>query len=375
MRIIFNQKNDHANSAGMIKAMKDAGHEVCVLVSHRAGTKSAETTTGVPAVVLPYGRLSLRIWGARKKRLDILGFPDLAQLQRVMRRFSPELVLVKDLRTVSFCVLVLARLRGARVAFMWNKPRFARKWPVRSQLAAALLPRAKIHMGYYGTVGERTHLGGLLGSSTLLPYPIPRSANPRLTLPDRADDRGRAPRPVEIVAVGSLTNAVKRLAWVTQAIQRCGLGGRVNLTYIGLGSAESPAHIEIREFERIHGMQEATFLFNLPHDEVLSRLHQFDVLAHPAHKENFGAVITEAMAAGLAVLCSNRCGAKVCLEHGRSGLVFAAESQEDFDAKLRILVEDSVLRESLGAAARATAETTLAPEAWMRSVERLTGPR
>jgi UDP-glucose:(heptosyl)LPS alpha-1,3-glucosyltransferase len=44
-------------------------------------------------------------------------------------------------------------------------------------------------------------------------------------------------------------------------------------------------------------------------DDKLSFYQSIDLLLHPAHKEAFGMVITEAMTAGIPVLCSTECGA------------------------------------------------------------------
>ena len=361
MRVLLSQNSHHPNSAGMIQALQDAGHEVLIMVAYPGGSKSATEVTGAEPVVLPFSPMSARLWGEDRKRLDVLGWPDIRSLARVLRDFAPEVVLVKDIRTTTFLIVMLARLRGAQCALLWNKPRFARKWPFLSLLAAPLLPRAKIHMGFFGSVGEPIPLGGLLGRSTMLPYPVPsfRSATAR---EQRSHHQGG---PVKIVAIGSLSNRVKRMAWVSLAAHRLGLGRNVELTYIGLGDESSPAYREIRAVEQEHDLAPARFLFNVPHSELLGMLADFDVLAHPSARENFGAVITEAMAAGLAVLCGDRCGAKVCIEDGRSGLIFASDSPEDFEEKLGRLVEDAQLRVSMGAAAAERASTVLTPEAWL----------
>lgn len=70
--------------------------------------------------------------------------------------------------------------------------------------------------------------------------------------------------------------------------------------------------------------------------------------------EPSGRVITEAMAAGLPIVCHDRGGYVETIDHGRNGFLFDTQ-QEAFEILLR-LKEDRALRESIGKAARETAE-------------------
>jgi len=70
--------------------------------------------------------------------------------------------------------------------------------------------------------------------------------------------------------------------------------------------------------------------------------------------EPSGRVITEAMACGLPVVCHNRGGYVEIIDHGRNGFLFDTQ-QEALEILLR-LKEDRALRESVGKAARQSAE-------------------
>ena len=363
VRILLAMKNAHPNAAGLVQGLIDAGHQVDLVVSVPSSQKSLQHVTGLEPVVAPYSRLSQLIWRKTPKRLQVLGAPRVTDIIRILRRTAPEVVAVKDLRTMIIMLIALARIRRVTAVFLWDKPRYAAKWRMRSALAPIFLPRRKIHMGFFGEVGRPVPLGGALGTSTLLPYPPP-VVN---AIAKRDVHRSR----VRIVAIGSLDNRVKRMVWVSQAIQQKGLGKQVEITFVGLGDERSTAYGEIRAFEAAHGLPPARILLDVPHPELLRMLPNFDILAHPSLKEMFGAVISEAMAAGLAVLCSDRCGAKVCFENEKSGLLFASGSKEDFADKLYRLVTESALRESIGAAASLRAAEDLSPAAWAVAFERI----
>ncbi len=83
--------------------------------------------------------------------------------------------------------------------------------------------------------------------------------------------------------------------------------------------------------------------------------------------EPSGRVITEAMACGLPVVCHNRGGYAEWIDHGRNGFLFDTQ-QEALEVLLR-LKEDRVLRESVGKAARETAEGLFSPAVRSEIVE------
>jgi glycosyltransferase involved in cell wall biosynthesis len=367
LRILISMKHAHSNSAGLVQGLTDAGHEVH-LVTSKISAKSVSSVTGVEPTVLPYSRLSLRMWGKGSKRLHVFGAPRVIELVRTYRRISPHVVLAKDLRTMSLALLMLARVTRATGVLMWNKPRFAPKWPIRAAIAPLFLPRRKIHMGFYGDLGRPLPLGGALGTSTLLPYPA-------VVMSAMENGHTGARSAIQVAVIGSFANTIKRMTWVSQAFHRMGLHRHADITYIGHGDEDSITYREIREYESTHGLTPSRILLNIPHSELLQTLPKFDVLAHPSARENFGAVITEAMAAGLAVICSDRCGAKVCFEDGKSGLVFTSRSQEDFDAKLSRLVTEPGLARTMGAAAQARANAVLTPSAWTEGFERILASR
>ena len=80
----------------------------------------------------------------------------------------------------------------------------------------------------------------------------------------------------------------------------------------------------------------------------------------PEWPEPWGRVIIEAMASGLSVVTDRTSGASSVIEHGRNGLLFDT-TEEAFELLMR-LKDDPALRQSLGQAARSTAESLLSDE-------------
>ena len=79
-----------------------------------------------------------------------------------------------------------------------------------------------------------------------------------------------------------------------------------------------------------------------------------DVLVLPSLSDGFGMVVTEAKAAALPAIVTDRCGVPV--RDGEDGFIVPAGNGGALKEALRRLVEDGPLRARMGAAARASAE-------------------
>lgn len=369
MRIAIVQKNLHPNNAGIIAGLRSRGHELLIVLHVPPGVKSAELPSDLECTVVPFRAASLHRYRGHDKRLARLGVPEFRLLWTTLREFHPDVVIAKGDTRATQITVQIARLLGATPVMIWDKPRTAQKARILSFLGPLVLPRRKVHMGYFGAVGSTVRLGGLLGRSLLSTYPI--EVSPRRDRVVHEEARDRHDLPVQLVAVGSLENRVKRLDWVIDAIADGGIADRVEVTFIGLGSESSHYFRAIRNREAVRGVRPSKFLFNLPHDEVLARLPAFEVLVHPSLKGLADAVIGEAMSRGVVPICSERVGTHICFEDGVSGLIFRSDSLEDFTSKVVELVTDDERRERMRAAASERAERVLTPDAWATRFEEL----
>ena len=83
-----------------------------------------------------------------------------------------------------------------------------------------------------------------------------------------------------------------------------------------------------------------------------------DMFVLPTQYEPFGLVITEAMAAGLPVLVSKSAGAAELIQHGVSGLLlYDPRDVEEMTDKITLLLQNSQLRNELGAVAKTTVKS------------------
>ena len=91
-------------------------------------------------------------------------------------------------------------------------------------------------------------------------------------------------------------------------------------------------------------------------------------VAVPSHSEGSPNVVLEAMAAGLPIAATNVGGIPEILEKGVTGLMLPAGNPEAMAQALLRLLSERELRERLGAAARARAESAHTPDAYREAL-------
>jgi glycosyltransferase involved in cell wall biosynthesis len=123
---------------------------------------------------------------------------------------------------------------------------------------------------------------------------------------------------------------------------------------VGVGPEEAKLRALAREWA-IDRQVEFTSWLNGP--QLLDFYRDTDILLHPCEWEPYGVVVLEAMATGIAVICSDRtCAALDRVVHGENGLIHRTWDAEHLADQIRSLLAHPERIGELGAAARASAE-------------------
>jgi glycosyltransferase involved in cell wall biosynthesis len=100
------------------------------------------------------------------------------------------------------------------------------------------------------------------------------------------------------------------------------------LVFVGNG----PDHDELIEMAGISSKKSVHFLPFLSQNQLRACYHRASAMILPSHSETWGLVVNEAMAAGLPVLVSNRCGcAETLVDHGGNGYTFNPDDEHDIE--------------------------------------------
>lgn len=112
------------------------------------------------------------------------------------------------------------------------------------------------------------------------------------------------------------------------------LNKKINLSYIGGGDKESEIKQLLKDKEQIH----TTFYGFQDNTKIPLLLASQDILILPSIYDGWGAVVNEALQAGLYVICSDKCGSKELLKDSRCGKVFHSENIKE----LASLIDDCI---------------------------------
>ncbi len=178
---------------------------------------------------------------------------------------------------------------------------------------------------------------------------------PRFEEYDRADvEKERKSRETVRILWAGRFLPLKHPDYAVSAVRRLlGEGMDVSLTMVGDGEYAE----ELKEECRKAGIGDrAEFTGFLSPEDTRKRMLGSDIFVFTSdHLEGWGAVVSEAMSAGLCVVAGSEAGGPAALiDHGENGLLYRGNDREDMYLKLRAVVRDRELRIRLGESAYST---------------------
>lgn len=180
-------------------------------------------------------------------------------------------------------------------------------------------------------------------------YDIDNPVDDRYFSVDRLEDRGRV---LILGWINERKNTLGAVLALAHAVEK-GCQG----TLVVAGEAKNTVYKEsvlrvIKE-KGIEGNVE--FLGHINREQLELELRRTSILLLPSLQENAPMAISEAMAAGIPVVTSNRCGMPYMVEEGVSGFLVDPTDTEQIGDRLRMLLASVELRGALGARGRTIA--------------------
>ena len=136
-------------------------------------------------------------------------------------------------------------------------------------------------------------------------------------------------------------------------------------TLVLAGESRSAEYMDLvkRRIEH-HGISERVELLgHIDHSQLEEQLARASVFLLPSLQENSPMAIAEAMAAGVPVIASNRCGMPYMVSEGETGFLIDPESTDQIAGRLQDLVGSQQLCRQMGHAGRQTATERFHPNA------------
>jgi len=153
----------------------------------------------------------------------------------------------------------------------------------------------------------------------------------------RAAERGR------VLCVGWINPRKNTLGAVEALAEARRLGADAHL--VVAGQPQEPAYYE-RVVARVQALgltKHVEFLGHVSYGALREELGRAEVFLLPSLQENAPMAISEAMAAGVPVIASNRCGMPFMVEEDGSGYLVDPEAPAQIGARIAALVDDAAL--------------------------------
>lgn len=363
MRTLIIQKRFHANSIGLVQALKKYGHEVRMIVHIKSSTSTTEDHSILDPIHVPYYGLFEKLHGFfYGKTINRFAIPCIGRIVREIRSFRPDIVVLKKSRMPNLVISAILKIFGIKRVLLTNSPPASEPmWLGKLFKTIGVLPKDRICT----TISNSSPIkDGWVYGVRFIPYPIET-----FSVGNRSVKTGEM---IKILCVCSLNSKRKRPWWVIEAVHRAGIGNQVEMTFVGVGSKDSWGAKRIQECaENYDLIDQVKTHYNIPHPEMQKIYTEQNILVHPALSEPFGMVVLEAMAGGLAVVCSDETGAKSCFRDGESGLVFPAQSLDKLAEHLRTLCLKPELIAKIGNQAQRTVAQHYSGEAFIGHLESL----
>ncbi len=345
MRVLYVAPRYHTNQIPVMKGWLENGHKVLFL-SQFAGT--SEDYTILRPVILGYSALFeivMRIYvflfcrneKSAKKEYDLrikAGFPPLGKAASYIRRFKPDLVIVRERSLYNVPFTLACRRRGIPCILynqspLWDKPDRDKDW--KKRLLLRFLPRKRM----------TPVLGKPNGECVILPDAafVPFVMEP-YCLPEEKEHflRGH----INVLCVARYEKR-KNLFLLIEALHDLIFKYDLCLTIAGeaVDANQKEYYEKLQKYILKCELQDNVLLRkNLTRKEVYQEYKRSDIFVLPSTRERASITQLEAMSCCLPVICSDTNGSACYVEEGITGYLFHDNDKEALREKMEKLVRD-----------------------------------
>lgn len=173
----------------------------------------------------------------------------------------------------------------------------------------------------------------------------------------------RQAEPGRILCVGWINERKNTLGSVEAFARVAGRYPEAKLVIAG-EAKEADYLNRVRQSIAKHGIADRIeMLGHINHAQLVQELTKASVFLLPSRQENAPMAIAEAMAAGVPVIASNRCGMPYMVHEGQTGLLVDPESTEQIADRLARLMGSQLLCQQMGQAGQRVAMERFHPRA------------
>lgn len=351
MKFLYVAPRYHTNQMDIMKGLVEHGHEVC-FISHYAAI--IEDYSYVTPIVLGYSPLYRLIDFLyvkvlhRKDPTAIVfkiqhGFPPMGKLRRLIREFSPDVVILRERSVYSMAAYHICKKQGYPCILYNQNPLWS--GPKKKDMLHRLVDRLSPEVRMTPVMGVKKKGTSIKENDYFVPFVVePQRAPEERTY--FTDDT------IHILCIGKY-EIRKHHLMLLDVVRQLQEKYRIQLTLVG----EATNHFQkeyceqVKKFVAEHHMENVvTVKTNVPRSEMEREYLAADVYVIPSTLEMASVSQLEAMSYSMPVICSDANGTACYVEDGVTGYQFRDCDAEDLLQKVDQMLSDRERMLRMGAA-------------------------
>lgn len=343
MKVMYMSHRYHTNQTAIMKGWVENGHEVMFLSQYAGKIEDYKYVKPVVVGYSPLFRVFDYLYVHFLKRKDPFaidmklkcGIPPLFKLAGYIRRFRPDLAILRERSLYTICMNAICRFyRIPTVLYnlspVWEKPK---KMDLAHRVVWKLTPEYRM---------TPTNLVGIDFTGLVKDekgYWAPFVVEPHMAPEEKTYFAGGK---INVFCIGKYQER-KNLLMMIQVTEE--LSDRYDLHLTIAGERSNRFHEEyyrmVTEYVQDHGLEDrVTFLVNLGRKAVAEEYRKADVYVVPSTGEPASITVIEAMSFSVPAISGSDNGTASYIDVGRTGYVFEDNDRLDLRDKLELIIRD-----------------------------------
>lgn len=373
MKILYMSHRYHTNQNTIMKGWKEHGDTVCFL-SQYAG--KIEDYTYVKPIVVGYSflfnlfyKIYVKIIAKKNPNaMDIrlkIGAPPIIKLARIIRKFNPDIVIMRERSIYTICMTAICRFFKYPVILyvmnpVWDIPKkdFAHKLVWKLVPKYRMTPSLVLGTSYEGKEKDK--------NAYFAPYLMEPQVSPN---EKQYFDNNK----INILEVGKYEER-KNHKMMVLAAEKLSKKYNIHLTIVGEKSNDfhRKYYTEIEKYIINHKLTDIiTLKSNLKKNDMMNEYKKADLFVLPSTGEPASVTNLEGMAFSIPVICGEDNGTACYIEDGKTGYVFRDNDDDDLIEKIELIISDRVKLREMGKRAYEHVEKNFQFDSYYKCIEEI----
>ena len=332
MKFLIVAPRFHTNLYYRIKALKDTGHTVRIVVLYKGKSEFYEGLKPMQVKLSMFSRFLIKLHtffkkGQLKSAFELRIQSPNKEFKKIISIYNPDAIILKAYQNaLAIKTLRIAKNHNIKVLMLTQTPfSHIKGSKFLFRLNIKLFKFLKVH-AYITPIKTNYDAFKNFGVENVyyLPFVYPQN-NWKIKIPKNS---------VNIISIGKFQKRKDQLLLLKVFNRLRNEGNDIKLCLIG-ELADKNYFNALRNFISENALSDYVCIkTNLSYPEIKNEYQNYDLFVLPAYNEPAAYSPVEALSNGLPVICSDENGTKCYIENGLNGYIFKAKNKNDLKEKI-----------------------------------------